>query len=200
MRRAEVKMTATMVKHNVPLAFTDHLSPLLRDIFPDSEIAKVYSSAKTKTTCILNGALRPFYLGELIAEMKLGRFNLSIDGSNDTGLKKMNPMTVLVSNSRVEHKFLDMCTTFGQRAGMAEVIFNKMDSVLLKHGIPWANCICLLVDNASVNIGARNSLRTRLQHKNLKAYISGCPCHFCTTLPPKLHLHLLKSLGVRLKS
>ena len=116
MRRAEVKMTATMVKHNVPLAFADHLSPLLRDIFPDSEIAKVYNSAKTKTTCILNGALRPFYLGELIAEMKLGPFSLSIDGSNNTGLKKMNPMTVHVfSNSRVEHKFLDMCTTSGQR-------------------------------------------------------------------------------------
>ena len=62
-RRAEVKMTATMVKHNVPLAFADHLSPLLKDIFPDSEIAKAYNSAKMKRTCILNGALRPFYLG-----------------------------------------------------------------------------------------------------------------------------------------
>ena len=27
-RRAEVKMTATMVKHNVPLAFAEHLIPL----------------------------------------------------------------------------------------------------------------------------------------------------------------------------
>ena len=36
--------------------------------------------------------------------MKLGPFSLSIDGSNDTGREKMNPMTVHVfSNSGVEH-------------------------------------------------------------------------------------------------
>ena len=40
-----------------------------------------------------------------------------------------------------------------------------MNSVLLKHGIPWANCICLSVDNASVNMEAWNSLCTRLQQK-----------------------------------
>ena len=135
-RRTEVKMATTMVKHNVPLAFADHLSPLLKDLFADSEIAKAYSSAKTKATCILNGALWPFYLEELTAEMKLGPFSLSIDGSNDTGREKMNPMTVHVfSNSGVERKFLDMCTTSGQGAGTAEVIFNKIDSVLLKHEI-----------------------------------------------------------------
>ena len=35
-RRGEVKVTATIVKHNVPLAFTEHLSPLFKEIFPDS--------------------------------------------------------------------------------------------------------------------------------------------------------------------
>lgn len=90
----------------------------------------------------------------------------------------MNPMMVHVfSDSTVEHKFLDTCTTPGQGAGMVEIILNKMDSVLLKPGIPWANCICLSVDNASVNMGARNSLCTRLQKKNIRAYVSGGPCH-----------------------
>ena len=41
-RRAEVIVAATMVKHNVPLAFAEHLSPLFREIFPDSEIANAY--------------------------------------------------------------------------------------------------------------------------------------------------------------
>ena len=200
MRRVEVKMATTMVKHNVPLAFADHLSPLLKDIIPDSEMAKGYSSAKTKTTCILNGALRPLYLEELIAEMKLEPFSLSIDGSNDTGREKMNPMTVHVfSNSGVEHKFLDMCTTFGQGAGTAEVIFNKMDSVLLKHGIPWANCICLSVDNASVNVGAQNSLRTRLQQKNMRAYVSGCPCHILHNTSSKAASALAEVTGFEIE-
>lgn len=86
-RRAEVKMTATMVKHNVPLAFAEHLSPLLKEMFPDSEISKGYASGKTKTTCILNRALKPHCLSELIEQMKCRPFSISIDGSNDTGRK-----------------------------------------------------------------------------------------------------------------
>ena len=53
-------------------------------------------------------------------------------------------------NMKIEHRFLDMCTTDGREAATAEVIFNKMDSVLVKHGIPWKNCVSLSVDNTSV--------------------------------------------------
>jgi len=55
--RAEVKMAVAMTNHNIPLAFSDHISPLLRDIFPDSVIAKKYSAAKTKMTCTINGVI-----------------------------------------------------------------------------------------------------------------------------------------------
>ena len=40
--RAEVKITNTLVQNNIPFSFADQLSPLLRDIFPDSEVAKGY--------------------------------------------------------------------------------------------------------------------------------------------------------------
>ncbi|MCJ8749979.1 hypothetical protein PDJAM_G00193800, partial [Pangasius djambal] len=33
-RRPEVKMAVTMVQHNIPLSFSDHLSPFLRECFP----------------------------------------------------------------------------------------------------------------------------------------------------------------------
>ena len=51
--RAEVKVSTVLAHHNVPIALADHLSPLFKNIFPDSEIAKAYSCARTKTTCIL---------------------------------------------------------------------------------------------------------------------------------------------------
>ena len=59
MTRAEVKVVNALVHHNIPLAFSDHLSPLLRDIFHDSKIAKSYAAASTKTACIINGSLAP---------------------------------------------------------------------------------------------------------------------------------------------
>ena len=195
-RRAEVKMTATMVKHNVPIAFAEHLSPLLREIFTDSEIAKAYSSGKTKTACILNRALKPYYLGQVVQLMESRPLSISIDGSNDKGREKMNPMTVHVFDGiSVKHKFLDMCTTSGQGAGTAEVIFSKMDAVLLRHNVSWKNCVCLSVDNTSVNLGTRNSLRSRILQKSIQVYISGCPCHILHNMSSKAAAALAQTTG-----
>ena len=63
---------------------------------------------------------------------------MCIDGSNDTGLEKMNPITVKlfeVNRGRVMARFLDMCLTSGVQAATAESIFNEMEKVLLDNGI-----------------------------------------------------------------
>ena len=52
-------MANFLIKHNVPLSVTDQLSPLFKNIFIDSAIAKGYGSARTKTICIINGSLSP---------------------------------------------------------------------------------------------------------------------------------------------
>ena len=49
-------MAAAIVDNNVPFAAADTFSPLFKDMFPDSEIAKSFASARTKTKCIVNGA------------------------------------------------------------------------------------------------------------------------------------------------
>ena len=50
-------MAAVIVHNNIPFAAADTFSPLFKEMFPASEIAKSYASARTKTTCIVNGAL-----------------------------------------------------------------------------------------------------------------------------------------------
>lgn len=61
----EVKVATMLVQHNIPLA-SDELTPLFHDIFPDSEIAKQFSSKRTKTACIINGAIASFYQQMLV--------------------------------------------------------------------------------------------------------------------------------------
>ena len=73
------------VQHNIPLAVTEHLSPLLKDIFCNSDAAKLYSSARTKTTCIINGSLAPHFRAALVKVMRTEPFTIAVDGSNDTG-------------------------------------------------------------------------------------------------------------------
>ena len=90
----------------------------------------------------------------------------------------MNPLTVKIfKDGNVKHLFLDMCSTSGQSCGTSETIFCKMDKVITKHNIPWENCIALSVDDASVNMGVRNSLRSRITTKNPATYVLACPCH-----------------------
>ena len=72
-------------------------------------------------------------------------FALSIDGTNDTGLEKLNPLTVRIYNTsskQVHFYFLDTCITTGQGAGTAESIFQKINETLMLHNIPWTKVCC----------------------------------------------------------
>ena len=164
-----------MVHANVPFSVADQLSPLIKEIFPDSRIAAGYASKRTKTTCIVNLALNPHFRSKLVAEMKEKPYYIAIDGSNDSGLMKMNPLTVQIFTfGGVSTQQLDMCMT---RGSTAADIFGKMDQVLQQHGVYWENCVSVGVDNASVNLGKRNSIMTRAKEKNPAIFFSGCPCH-----------------------
>ena len=66
-----------------------------------------------------------------------------------------------------------MCTTLGKTAATAKIIFSKMDAVLTQHGIPWVNCVSLLLDNTAVNIRSQNSSSTRIR---ANYNVHGCPC------------------------
>ena len=177
MIRAEVKVATMLVQNNVPLALADELTLLFRDIFPDSEIAKQYASKQTKTACIINGAVAPFFQQQLLECMRQEPYALSIDGSSDTGIEKMNPLTARIFSSlhgMVTTHFLDMCMS---SSGTAEGIFSKMEQVLFKYNISWTNCVGIGLDNTSVNMGCTNSIKTRVTGVNPAVSVVGCPCH-----------------------
>ncbi|KAK1880620.1 N-(5'-phosphoribosyl)anthranilate isomerase [Dissostichus eleginoides] len=108
-RRAEVKVAVAMVQHNVPFAVADHFSPLYKECFRDSPTAQGFKSASTKTTCIINEAVAPHFKKELVMKMRENPFTLVTDGSNDTGLAKMNPLTVRIFDT---YKVVHRCQKF----------------------------------------------------------------------------------------
>ncbi|KAK0152710.1 Protein FAM200B [Merluccius polli] len=195
-RRAEVKVAIAMVQHNVPFAVADHFSPLYRECFKDSPTAQNFKSASTKTVCIINEAVAPHYMNELVTKMRENPFTLLTDGSNDTGLEKMNPLTVRIfDTTKVVHRFLDMCTTSGRSCGTADVIYKKINDVLVEYNIPWKNCVGLSVDNAAVNIGSKNSIGAKLLRENPSIYIHGCPCHIIHNTAKKAGQSFLEISG-----
>ncbi len=154
---AEVKMAVLGAHVNIPIAFHDKVSPAIRSQFSNHKVAAQYHSASTKAMCMLNGAVAPLLISDLVAKLKMKAFSLMVDESNDTGLE--NKTMPIFDVNRVKTSFLDMCPT---TSSTAEAIFTSMDSRLVKLLNPWMNCTAVGVDSTSVNIGVRNSLKTRI--------------------------------------
>ena len=94
--KADVLAAKFIVEHNLPISVSDHMGPLFRQMFPDSDIAKNYASAHTKTNGIINDAIAPPMQEDLVSMMKYQPYSLAIDGSSNNNLEKMNPLTVRV--------------------------------------------------------------------------------------------------------
>jgi hypothetical protein len=174
---AEVKFTAFIVEHNLPIAVADLAGPLFTSMFPDSKIAAKNGCARTKTTAIINNALSDDVTKPVVSAVQTLPFTLSVDGSNDTGVEKLYPMTIRIwdtASGLVKTRFLEMCLV---KDGTAEGIFGELDKEFVKMNIPYANCVGLSVDNASVNVGRLKSLKTLMLKKNPALFTLGCPCH-----------------------
>ena len=75
---AEIRNTVMIAHHNAALCLADHIGPMLRASITDSQIVKGYHCARTKTACILNYALAPYLIDELVSSMKQMPYSLSV--------------------------------------------------------------------------------------------------------------------------
>ena len=108
--KAEVKMTLLIVHHNTFFHLSDHLTPYISKEFKRSLAAENFSCRRTKTTATVN-CVGSHYQTQLILQLYLSPFSIMLDGSNDTGIDKIFPLTVKlfdVNFSRVMTKFLDL--------------------------------------------------------------------------------------------
>ena len=81
--RAEVLFTNFVAQHNLAASIADHFCDLAVVIFPDSAIAKKFSSKRTKTTLIIKKCLAPSATDRVINLCREMPFSLMTDESND---------------------------------------------------------------------------------------------------------------------
>lgn len=111
--KAEVMVTNFLIQRNLPVATAGHLGPLFKTIFPDSKITQSYACSATKTAAIINKAMGPHCHQYTVEHCKNHPFSLGIDGSSDTDVKKMNPVTIKLFDMNklkcVTNHFYDVC-------------------------------------------------------------------------------------------
>ena len=97
-----------------------------------------------------------------------------MDGSNDTGVQKMNPIAVRIfdiKNSKtVSEHFFSMCLTEGDDAGKASKLFEAIEESFEADEIPWNSCASLSIDNTNSMVGKQNSVVSRFLQKNPNIY------------------------------
>lgn len=77
-----------MAEHNIAYLANDHLSALLKSVFPDSKIAQQIQLKRTKTSCITTNVIGKAHREELAHLLKSTKFSVLIDESTDVSSTK----------------------------------------------------------------------------------------------------------------
>ena len=173
---AELYFTRFIAEHNLPFAVADHFNRLCPVMFPDSKIVAGFACARTKTAALITHALAPTIDEPLVKACQEQPFTLLCDGGNDSFEKKNFGIMVRFWEERlgkVVTRFLDapVCNI-----ATGETLFQALSVVLEAREIPWRNVIGFASDSASVMVGKRNSVLSRLTQKQPDVFSLGCVC------------------------
>ncbi|KAJ8333719.1 hypothetical protein SKAU_G00410380 [Synaphobranchus kaupii] len=168
-------MAMLVAKQNVPFSFNDDFNKSVKDMFPDSNIAKQYSCGRTKATQIVKGAIAPALNKEVVQLCQNQPFGLLCDESTSRSTDKEFVILARVFNEeRLVTKFLDMPVC---NIGKAENLFTSLNKVLSERKIDWSNVVAFNSDNCSVMKGKHNSVVSRIKEVQPSLIDVGCICH-----------------------
>ena len=154
----------------MPLSIADHAGPLFRKMFHDSQIAKQYSCARTKTAAIVNTLL--VNDEQTITNlMTQSPYSIATDGSTDMDDAKLYPLVVRVFDPSVGKIIVVLLKLVECRSSTGEGIYDLVDHELSKRGISWSNCVSFGADNASVMQDLKRGVAGFIKAKNLQIYM-----------------------------
>ena len=127
---------------------------------------KVYAECKSFTdySLIIVAEIYIIFRPELIRQMNSGPYSLGTDWSNDK----------VDNKGKVPSQLLNMGAC---KEGTTGALFHDIASILRENKVDWGNCTAAGLDNTMVNVGKKNSIRTRVLAKNKNIFINGCTCH-----------------------
>lgn len=149
---AETKLCAFIVEHNLPMRTMDHLTPLLKSIFPDSDIAKGISVGRTKTTGTILNVLKEENFSRILEDLRKYPFSIIADETTDISVSKS--MAIVVRYCRndclVMDKFLNLIEV---ESATAESLCNSIKNLLVSNNVPLENLVGFAADHAAVMMG-----------------------------------------------
>jgi len=131
-KKAEISLATLFAEHNVGIHVIDHLTPVLKTVFPDSQIAQNMSLGRTKCTEIIKNVVAKVESDETLENVKKVPFAAIIDGSTDISVHKnlcvlvryISPKTGLIRTDLLELIELDAkdCSAAAQYAAFKKCL------------------------------------------------------------------------------
>ena len=113
------------------------MGPLFKNIIPDYKVASAYSCGRNKTTATLDEA-DSSNRHNFIEHCRSHPFSPGADGTNDTGVSKMNPLSIRITyinnTSRTGTNHFYMCLTEGVDGAKASSIITSTEEKFTKDG------------------------------------------------------------------
>ncbi|XP_072381987.1 uncharacterized protein [Diabrotica undecimpunctata] len=173
-RKAEIRLCAFLVEHNLPFTIMDHLPDLLKTINPD--VIKELKCARTKSQNIVEKIMGKYSFEILCEDLRRKKFSLIIDESTDLSTTKHLCLVVRYEkNYVIQDSFLSLIPL---ASADANTLFQAVLSFFAEHNIPYKdNLIGFASDGANVMMGSKHSFMTLLKNEIPEIFIMKCICH-----------------------
>ena len=174
---AEAMLVTAASCHSIPEAIFDCFNLLLPAMFPDSEIAKVFSVGRTKAGYLLTEGIGPHYRQQVLECMKKHPFSLNFDESTVNKNQQLN-INVSFRNDEdkiVKSNFVTVKVVEGSTGSdMAHMVLKSLDD----ESVPRFNFISEQTDGCAAMLGkfkgCHSVLKQSLPHL---PDFGGCEAH-----------------------
>ena len=172
---SECLMMKFIIEHNLPVSRADHMTDLVRRMFPDSSIAKEYGCRRTKTTHIMH-SMAEETVQNIRSVIHENAFSIATDGIEHKS-RQLYPILIRYPRRDVKKIVTGLLTIAECKEHCTgENIFALVDECV-KQNSDWKKVVALSVDNASTMIGRNMGVAGHILRVESSIFITGCTCH-----------------------
>lgn len=141
-KKAELKICAAVVEHNISFKFMDHLSDVITSSFSDSVISKRFSCKRTKAMALTNNVSSARMKEKMISDIAGSsedvskiKFSIIVDESTDISVKSNLAIVIKYhseTNETIKTKLLNLVEV---KDKTAEGLFTSLSSEIHDHGL-----------------------------------------------------------------
>ncbi|XP_005103816.1 uncharacterized protein LOC101845565 [Aplysia californica] len=175
-KAAEIELAVFVACHSsISIRAVDHLGEWIRQRGAGSTLGNLQLH-RTKCASIIRNVLSPALKDELKKAAGGKKFTLIVDESTDVGCLKLLCLIIRYVDSEkgVVDAFLGLVPVLETNA---ETLFHPMKNELETFGLSLKDCVGFASDGASVMVGVKNSVWTRIKNVSPNCIQMKCICH-----------------------